>query len=275
MRDFVRLLSLKTDNTEESQGAHKFRVQGSIRFHSVSFAYPTRSDVTVLKDLNFKIKPDECVALVGASGSGKSTIAALLQRLYEPTTGYISINGHRLHNSDVVWLREHMAVVSQHPYLFDATIEENIGYGGSTIFPRSEIERAAKEANIHDFIMSLPNGYDTYVGENASLISGGQAQRISIARALVRPSKILILDEATSALDAENQREVMKTIQHAKNGRTTILVTHKLPMMKMADRIVVMAEGCIAEEGTYDELMKRHGVFYGLATAGEWEGANE
>lgn len=271
MRDFERLISLKTSDTTESQGKNRWRVQGPIRFHDVSFAYPTRPEVTVLRNLSLKVKPNESVALVGASGSGKSTIAALIQRLYEPTAGFISVNGHRLQNSDVVWLREHMAIVSQQPYLFDASIEDNIGYGGSNIIAHSEIERAAKEANIHDFILSLPEGYNTVVGENASLISGGQAQRISIARALARRANILILDECTSALDAENQREVMKTIQKAKVGRTTLIVTHKLPMMLMADRIVVLDDGGVAEEGVYEDLMRKRGVFYKLATAGEWE----
>ena len=274
MRDFERILSLRTSDTTESQGKNRWRVQGPIRFHDVSFAYPSRPEVTVLRNLSLKIKPNESIAIVGASGSGKSTIAALLQRLYEPTSGFISVNNHRLQNADVVWLREHMAVVSQQPYLFDASIEDNIGYGGSSIIPHGDIERAAKEANIHDFILSLPEGYDTFVGENASLISGGQAQRISIARALVRMANILILDECTSALDAENQREVMNTIQKAKDGRTTLIVTHKLPIMLMADRIIVVEDGGIAEEGKYEDLMKKRGVFYKLATAGEWEGAD-
>ena len=274
MRDFERVLNLKSSDTTESRGSNKWPLQGPIRFHDVSFAYPSRPDANVLRNLSLRIDPNECIAIVGSSGSGKSTIAALLQRLYEPSSGAITISGHRLHNADVVALREQIAVVSQQPHLFDASIEDNIGYGGTTIYPHEEIERAAKEANIHDFIMSLPDGYDTAVGENASLISGGQAQRISIARALVRPANLLILDECTSALDAENQREVMKTIQSVKEGRTTVIVTHKLPIMQMADRIIVIADGGVAEEGSYNELMKRRGTFHKLATAGEWEGAD-
>lgn len=274
LRDFERLLNLKLSDTTESQGSNRWRVQGPIRFHDVSFAYPTRPNVEVLRHLSLTINPNECVAIVGASGSGKSTVASLLERLYEPTVGYISINGHRLQHADVVWLREHVSMVSQQPYLFDAPVEENIGYGGSQIYSHEKIEQAAREANVHDFIMSLPNGYNTFVGENASLISGGQAQRISIARALVRDASVLILDECTSALDAENQREVMNTIRKAKNGRTTIIITHKLSMMQMADRIIVLDDGRVAEQGTYDQLMKSHGTFHKLATAGEWEGAN-
>ncbi|KAG8836175.1 hypothetical protein FRC17_009518 [Serendipita sp. 399] len=274
LRDFERLLHLKTTDTSEAQGSNRWRVQGPIRFHDVSFAYPSRPEVTVLRKLSLKIKPNECVAIVGASGSGKSTIAALLQRLYEPTAGFISINGHRLQNSDVAWLRQHIAIVSQQPYLFDVSIEDNIGYGSAEIVPHEKIEKAAREANVHDFIKSLPEGYDTFVGENASLISGGQAQRISIARALVRDASLLILDECTSALDAENQREVMNTIRKAKSGRTTLMITHKLNMMQMADRIIVMEDGGVAQEGTYDELMRSRGTFYKLATAGEWEGGD-
>ncbi|KIM24333.1 hypothetical protein M408DRAFT_27162 [Serendipita vermifera MAFF 305830] len=274
LRDFERILNLRTNNTSESRGSNKWPLEGPIRFHDVAFAYPTRPEANVLRNLSLRVEANECVAIVGASGSGKSTVAALLQRLYEPASGAITINGHKLHHADVVALREQIAVVSQTPQLFDASIGDNIGYGGSGIFPQEEIERAAKEANIHDFIMSLPDGYDTMVGENASLISGGQAQRISIARALVRPANLLILDECTSALDSENQREVMKTIQSAKVGRTTVIVTHKLPIMQMADRIIVIEDGGVAEEGPYADLMKRRGTFHKLATAGEWEGAD-
>jgi ATP-binding cassette subfamily B (MDR/TAP) protein 1 len=274
LRDFERVLNLKVTDTDESHGSNKWPLRGPIRFNNVSFAYPARPEATVLHNLSLRIEANECVAIVGASGSGKSTVAALLQRLYEPSSGAITIGGHRLHNADIINLREQIAVVSQTPQLFDASIEDNIGYGGTAMFPREEIERAAKEANIHDFIMSLPDGYDTMVGENASLISGGQSQRIAIARALVRPANLLILDECTSALDAENQQEVMKTIQSAKEGRTTVIVTHKLPIMQMADRIIVIEDGTVVDEGGYADLMQRRGTFYKLATAGEWEGAD-
>jgi ATP-binding cassette subfamily B (MDR/TAP) protein 1 len=218
-----------------------------------------------------KLADGECVAVVGASGSGKSTIAALLQRLYEPDFGLISVGGNDIRATDVTHLREHVAVVSQNPNLFDASISENISYGNTTL-SASDIRRAAKAANVHDFIMSLPHGYDTMVGENASLISGGQAQRLQIARALARPSKILILDECTSALDPSNQAAVLETVRHAKIGRTTIMVTHKLPVMRMCDRILVIHEGEVAEHGTYESLMEKKGVFATLASGGEWIG---
>lgn len=215
---------------------------------------------------------NECVAIVGASGCGKSTVASLLQRLYEPTSGRITIGWTNVDAMDAKHLREHVAVVSQNPNLFDATIAENISYGSESI-TMDQVHRAAKAAHVHDFILSLPKGYDTMVGENASLISGGQAQRLQIARALARPSKILILDECTSALDSENQAAVIKTIQSASIGRTTLMITHKLPIMQMCDRILVMHEGAVAEEGTYDDLMRQNGVFAQLARGGEWQGA--
>lgn len=284
-RDFERLISLSSDTTE-AQGSAKFPIQGEIGFHDVGFAYPSRPDAEILKKLSFYIQPNECVAVVGASGCGKSTVAALLQRLYEPTSGMITIGGQLLGDADTHWLRDHVAVVSQQPHLFDASVEQNIGYGAEGI-DREDIEQAAREANVHDFIMSLPQGYDTPLGENASLISGGQAQRIQIARALVRSAasrtknehrsssmggSILILDECTSALDGANQKAVMNTIAKVKKGRTTIVVTHKLPVMQMADRIMVIEDGVVAEAGAYEELMKHKGTFWKLASAGEWEG---
>jgi ATP-binding cassette subfamily B (MDR/TAP) protein 1 len=167
--------------------------------------------VPIFSNLSFTLRAGECVAIVGPSGSGKSTIAALLQRLYEPASGTILFDKHPLNGTDTRWLREHIAVVSQSANLFDASVAENIAYGTTSV-SMDEIHRAARAANIHDFIMSLPEGYDTRLGENASLISGGQAQRLQIARALVRRSHILILDEATSALDADNAKAVLDTI---------------------------------------------------------------
>jgi ATP-binding cassette subfamily B (MDR/TAP) protein 1 len=172
---------------------------------------------------------------------------------------------------DVRHLRDHIAVVSQNPHLFDATVSENIAYGTEGL-PHSDIERAALVANVHEFIEGLPQGYNTLVGENAALISGGQAQRLQIARAFVRPANVLILDECTSALDGANQAAVLSTVLGVKAGRTTIMVTHKLPVMRMCDRILVVHEGKLAEQGTYEELIARRGVFAQLASGGEWSG---
>lgn len=229
------------------------------------------------------------MALVGTSGSGKSTIAALLQRLYEPNKGEIKIGGKDVNEVDVGWLREHVGVVSQQPNLFDASIADNIRYGGASstctynnAISDTDIRKAAKAANVHSFIMGLPQGYDTRVGENASLISGGQAQRLQIARALARPwTKIMILDECTSSLDAENQAFVLDTIRQlttlgggSKEGerKTTLMITHKLQVMQMCDRILVVDQGEIVEDGTFEQLMEMKGVFAGMAHGGEWIG---
>ncbi|KAI0827383.1 P-loop containing nucleoside triphosphate hydrolase protein [Trametes gibbosa] len=267
-RDFHRLLKLST-LTDESRGILRPDIAGAVSFNNVSFSYPERPDVPVLKDLSVEIAENECVAIVGSSGSGKSTMAALLQRLYEPASGCISVGPHALRSTEVHHLRDHVSVVSQQPNLFDASIAENIAYGNKTL-SLADIQRAAQAANVHDFIESLPKGYETAVGENAALISGGQAQRLQIARALARPARILILDECTSALDAANQAAVMETLRHARVGRTTVVVTHKLQMMRMCDRIVVLHDGVVAEQGTYEQLMERRGVFAQLASGGEW-----
>ena len=269
-RDFNKLMKLPTD-TDESRGKLYPAIVGDVTFRNVSFSYPERPDVPVLKNVSMTLTDGEWVAVVGASGSGKSTIAALLQRLYEPNKGTITIGQDLLSAINAQHLRHHVAVVSQNANLFDASIKENIAYG-NPFLTDDEIRAAAKAANVHKFIMSLPQGYDTLVGENAALISGGQAQRLQIARALARPARILILDECTSALDPSNQAAVLETIRQAKVGRTTLMVTHKLPVMQMCDRILVIHEGAVAEHGTYEQLMENKGVFFKLASGGEWVG---
>ena len=172
------------------------------------------------------------------------------------------------------WLRSHVAVVSQHPNLFDASIRDNILYGAAEEVPFYEVQRAARDANLDDFVQSMPEGFDTKLGEDASLISGGQAQRIQLARALVHgKADVLILDEFTSALDPTNQEQLMSTVMNVKGGRTTVIVTHKIAVMRRCDRIVVVHEGQIVEQGSYDSLMNQRGQFFTLASAGEW--ANE
>ncbi|KDQ51622.1 hypothetical protein JAAARDRAFT_40847 [Jaapia argillacea MUCL 33604] len=269
-RDFNRLMQLSY-NTDESRGQLKPVVEGNVAFKNVSFSYPERPDVQILKNVSLELRPGECVAIVGGSGSGKSTIAALLQRLYEPQSGAITIGETDVRAMNVDYLRDHVAVVSQNPNLFDASISDNIAYGTSGL-SKADIEFAAQAAHVHEFIHFLPKGYDTMLGENASLISGGQAQRIQIARALARPCKILILDECTSALDSHNQIAVLDTIRDAKVGRTTLMVTHKLPVMQMCDRILVVHDGAVVEDGSYYALMEKNGVFASLASAGEWSG---
>lgn len=207
--DFERF-RLLSPVTSESHGSARFPITGDVTFNHIDFAYPTRPDLPVLTDLSFRLGLGEVVAIVGPSGSGKSTIAALLQRLYLPTSGSILLGAHDLAQADVRFVRDSIAVVSQTPHLFDATVADNIRYGSAASI--ETVVRAAKEANIHDFVAGLPQGYETRLGENAALISGGQAQRLQIARALLRHATILILDEATSALDVENQHAILDTI---------------------------------------------------------------
>lgn len=270
--DLFQLVTLPTDGTSESQGILRPPISGDLVMQNVCFAYPTKPDTSVLNNLSMRVAEGECVALVGASGCGKSTVATLLQRLYEPTSGTISVGAHDLCSMDVHHLRNHIAVVSQSPNLFDGTIRQNIVYGHREELTDEDVMRAARAANVHDFVMSLPQGYDTLVGENAALISGGQAQRLQIARALARPSRILILDECTSALDGANQTAVLETIRSAKVGRTTVMVTHKVEVMRMCDRVVVIEDGRVAEEGRFEALVERRGVFAKLASGGEWLG---
>ncbi|KAF9472081.1 P-loop containing nucleoside triphosphate hydrolase protein [Pholiota conissans] len=255
--------------SSESRGNLRPPIRGTIDFNQVSFSYPERQSVTVLRSLNLRIYENECVAIVGSSGCGKSTIASLLQRLYEPTSGCIAIGNLDTRLMNVHHLRDHVSIVSQQPHLFDSSIAENIRYGHPAISDE-DVRCAAKAANIHDFIVSLPQGYRTTLGENASLISGGQAQRLQIARALARPSSILILDECTSSLDSANRAAILQTIQGVKEGRTTIMITHDMEAMRVCDRILVLQDGGIVEEGSYRNLIKRKGVFATLARGGEW-----
>lgn len=207
--DFERFRTL-SPTTAESVGSLRFPITGDVSFNHAFFNYPTRPDAPVLSDLSFKLSLGEVVAIVGPSGSGKSTIAALLQRLYDPNSGCIKLGGHDLATADVRFARDSIAVVSQQPHLFDASVADNIRYGGKASI--EAVVAAAREARIHDFVAGLPKGYQTKLGEGASLISGGQAQRLQIARALVRKATILILDEATSALDVENQHAIVDMI---------------------------------------------------------------
>ncbi|KIJ64944.1 hypothetical protein HYDPIDRAFT_111629 [Hydnomerulius pinastri MD-312] len=201
---------------------------------------PTIEGDLVLKNLSMKVSEGKCIALVGASGCGKSTVAALLQRLYEPTSGTISVGLNELRATDVHHLCEHIAVVSHSPNLFDGSIRDNIAYGWMGEMGDEGVMHAA---NVHDFVVSRPQGYHTPVGENASLISGGQALRLQIARALARPCKVLIFDECTSVLDGANQSAVLETIRDVKVGRMTLMDIRKVPVMKMCDQILLVDNG--------------------------------
>jgi ATP-binding cassette, subfamily B (MDR/TAP), member 1 len=266
--------------TDEAIGDGKFPLKGDIAIENVTFSYPARPNHTVLRNISLHIDAGETVAIVGASGSGKSTIANLLQRFYNPSNphrGAITLDGADIKAIDVSWLRSKMAVVSQTPYLFDLTIRENIIYGlnpGKVDISDEQVEKAARLAGIHEFITSLIRGYDTPLGDCGSTLSGGQAQRIALARALVRNPRILLLDECTSGLDPESSKAVQKAVSGLvkEGGKTTIIITHKEDMIRIADRVVVMKNGEIVEVGKFDELCALRGELWNILRSGEWEG---
>ncbi|XP_013099657.2 multidrug resistance protein homolog 49 [Stomoxys calcitrans] len=238
-------------------------VVGNIEFENIYFRYPARADVEVLKGLSLNIKRGQTVAFVGPSGCGKSTAMQLMQRFYDPLQGSVKLDGKDLRSLNVAWLRSQIGVVGQEPVLFATTIEENIRYGKPDC-TMEDIEKAARIANCHDFIIRLPQGYQTLVGERGAQMSGGQKQRIAIARALIRDPKILLLDEATSALDPTSERRVQDALEVASKGRTTLVVSHRLSTITNADNIVFVKDGVVAEQGTHDELMARGGLYYQL-----------
>ncbi|KAM6281047.1 ATP-dependent translocase ABCB1-like [Porphyrio hochstetteri] len=238
-------------------------IKGNLEFQNVYFNYPSRPDVEILKGLNLKISCGQTVALVGGSGCGKSTTVQLIQRFYDPQEGTITIDGQDIKTLNVRYLREIIGVVNQEPVLFATTIAENIRYGREDV-TMEEIEKATKEANAYDFIMKLPNKFETVVGERGAQLSGGQKQRIAIARALVRNPKILLLDEATSALDTESESVVQAALDKAREGRTTVVVAHRLSTVRNADLIAVFENGVITEQGNHLKLLETKGIYYKL-----------
>ncbi|TVU35429.1 hypothetical protein EJB05_17317, partial [Eragrostis curvula] len=237
-------------------------VTGNIDFNNVSFKYPSRPDVQIFRDFTLQIPSGKTVALVGESGSGKSTIISLLERFYDPDSGTISLDGHELKSLKISWLRDQMGLVGQEPVLFNDTIRANVIYGKYGPVTEEEVIAVAKAANAHDFISSLPQGYDTMVGEKGIQLSGGQKQRVAIARAIIKDPKILLLDEATSALDAESERIVQNALDRVMVSRTTIVVAHRLSTIKGADMIAVLKEGKVVEKGRHEALMRIKGGAY-------------
>ncbi|KAM6201356.1 phosphatidylcholine translocator ABCB4 isoform 2-T2 [Rhynchocyon petersi] len=254
----------KIDSFSE-RGLKPDTIKVNLEFSDVHFSYPSRANVKILKGLNLKVQSGQTVALVGNSGCGKSTTVQLIQRLYDPDEGTININGQDIRTFNVRYLREMIGVVSQEPVLFSTTIAENIRYGRENV-TMDEIKKAVREANAYDFIMKLPQKFDTLVGDRGAQLSGGQKQRIAIARALVRNPKILLLDEATSALDTESEAEVQAALDKAREGRTTIVIAHRLSTVRNADVIAGLEDGVIVEQGSHNELMKKEGVYFKLVT---------
>ena len=233
----------------------------------MSFCYPTRPDHPVLRKVNLKIRRGQNVALVGPSGCGKTTIVALLERFYDITSGEILIYGKPLSSLDINAYRLRAGLVSQETTLYQGSIRENVSLGIHRPVTDDEIIQACKDANIHDFIMSLPEGYDTESGSRGLTFSGGQRQRLATARALLRNPDFLFLDEATSALDTESERIVQAALEKAKQGRTTIAVAHRLSTVQDCDAIFVLEAGRIVESGTHQELLRRRGRYFEMCQA--------
>lgn len=253
-----------TVNDPETPLALPQPVRGEITFEDVHFAYPSRPGVAALDGVNLRIAPGETVAVVGPSGAGKTTIIQLIQRFYDPDSGAICLDGMRVDALTRDAFRKHIALVPQDPVIFATSARENIRFGRPDATD-AEIEDAAKAAAAHDFIEALPDGYDSYLGERGVMLSGGQKQRIAIARAILRDAPVLLLDEATSALDAESERAVQHAVDDLSEGRTTVIVAHRLATVKKADRIIVMDQGRIVASGAHDALVSEDGLYARLA----------
>uniref|UniRef100_A0A3Q1EM99 Bile salt export pump n=1 Tax=Acanthochromis polyacanthus TaxID=80966 RepID=A0A3Q1EM99_9TELE len=249
-----------------SEAGYKLdKVKGDIEFHNVTFHYPSRPEVKILDQLSVAVKTGETTAFVGPSGAGKSTAIQLIQRFYDPKEGMVTLDGHDIRGLNIQWLRSLIGIVEQEPVLFATTIAENIRYGRPGV-TMEDIVKAAKEANAFNFIMDLPQKFDTLVGEGGGQMSGGQKQRIAIARALVRNPRILLLDMATSALDNESEAIVQEALDKVRLGRTTISIAHRLSTIKNADVIVGFEHGQAVERGKHNELLERKGVYFTLVT---------
>jgi ATP-binding cassette subfamily B protein len=247
-------------------------VRGEIAFEHVTFRYPSRPETAALTDLDLHVKPGETIALVGPSGAGKTTIFQLLMRFFDPDEGRVLLDGVPIDAVSRADLRGQMALVPQEPVVFATSARENIRFGRPEASD-AEVEAAAKAAAAHDFLTRLPQGYDTYVGERGVMLSGGQKQRIAIARAILRDAPVLLLDEATSALDAESERAVQAAVDRLAEGRTTLIIAHRLATVKRADRIVVFQDGRIVAEGTHGALVAEGGLYARLARLQFTDGA--
>jgi ATP-binding cassette subfamily B protein len=257
------ILDVKPDMPIAAGSLKLGRARGEIEFKDAKFRHGSRQ---IIKGINLKIKPGEMIGLVGPSGAGKTTLVNLACRFFDVSDGAILIDGIDLRELDVMDYRRNLGLVLQEPYLFYGTISENIAYGKPEA-TRAEIIAAARAARAHDFIMKQPDGYDSLVGERGGQLSGGERQRISIARALLINPALLILDEATSAVDTETEREIQAALDNLVKGRTTIAIAHRLGTLRKADRLIVMEDARITEEGGHDELLARSGTYARLHKA--------
>lgn len=259
---FVEIMDSTVEILDEPGAKPLTEVKGAISLENVSFEYPDDHN-SVLEHINLSIRPGEKIALVGPSGGGKTTLCNLIPRFYDTTRGEIRIDGQEIKSITLQSLRMNIGIVQQDVYLFSGTVYDNISYGRPEA-SREEVVQAAKLAGAHEFISALKDGYDTYVGERGVKLSGGQKQRISIARVFLKNPAILILDEATSALDNESEHLISKSLDRLAEGRTTVTIAHRLTTIQNADRILVLSEGKIAEEGSHEELLDKKGIYYQL-----------
>eukprot|EP01023_Acetabularia_acetabulum_P060428 TRINITY_DN7264_c0_g1_i1.p1 TRINITY_DN7264_c0_g1~~TRINITY_DN7264_c0_g1_i1.p1 ORF type:complete len:688 (-),score=106.05 TRINITY_DN7264_c0_g1_i1:202-2265(-) len=269
-------IQIEQSRQQSSNGLNEesYLQEGDIELKNVSFTYPLRPEKKVLKGLNLTLKKGTVTALVGHSGAGKSTIASMLSRFYQPTEGQITINGEDIYQYDQKDWCEMVAMVSQEPVLFSGSIRDNIAYGKFGHASQAAIQKAAMAANAHDFIMDMPDQYDTYVGPGGGLLSGGQRQRVALARALLKDSPVIILDEATNALDATNEKLVREATERLIQGKTVLIIAHRLSTIQNADYIVVMESGEVAEQGTHEQLIEKSGKYVSLVCSQDvmWSG---
>ncbi len=259
------IYELIDSESEDYSNSHDQAITGkiSISFRNVYFKYPS-SEKNILNNINFSINPGDIVALVGKSGSGKTSILDLIPRLYDPDDGYITFNDKKIVDCNLSSIRSSISYVGQDFTLFNDTVYNNIAYGELSSSSYDEVEQAAKKANATQFIKALPNGFDTIVGQNGTLLSGGQKQRLALARAILKNSSILLLDEATSALDTESENIIQESIQKLSKNKTTLVIAHRLSTIINSDRIIVIENGEILEEGSHEELLSNKRTYYGL-----------